>query len=275
MSRIPPPTGGSGGTETRGQILPSKELGDTGFELPNYDFAANVPTPASVGVRRDGSFGGVINAAKGIIYYTDVIGFGQSTSGLTRGMPYSRLGINFFLNSGLTCTNGADMWQYFEGIPNGSALGQTVKNAIREMGMPEMRGLAPGILEDTKAALDPNPLLRSAFGNVYPVCELQTRQVGDDQGRIKDPKTGDVWVKGNVQYKDGRPIQTRWVQKVDQRGNPIFVSRGEFEKTEKTHQPNGEPIPPPPRKEYFEDQNKASLLVAIVLGLLAYAVVRK
>ena len=61
MSRIPAPTGGSGGTETRGQILPSMATED--ITLPNYDFAGNIPTPASVGVRRDGSFGGVIDAA--------------------------------------------------------------------------------------------------------------------------------------------------------------------------------------------------------------------
>ena len=275
MSKVPAPTGGSGGTETRGQILPSQEVGDTGFQLPEYDFAGNVPTPASVGVRRDGSFGGVINAAKGIIYYTDVMGFGQSTSDLTRGMPYSRLGINFFMKSGLTCTNGADMWQYFQGIPDGSALGVRVRDAVREMGMPEMRGLAPGILEDVKAAMDPNPLLRSAFGNVYPVCELKTLPVGDDNGRIKDPKTGDEWVKGEVQYKDGRPTQTRWVQKVDNKGNPVYVDRGEFDKTPKTLMPDGSPIPPPPRKEYFQDAQKASLMMAIVLGLLAYAVTHK
>lgn len=275
MSKVPAPTGGSGGTETRGQILPSKEIGDTGFKLPEYDFAGNVPTPASVGVRRDGSFGGVINAAKGIIYYTDVMGFGEATSSLTRGMPYSRLGINFFLKSGLTCTNGADMWQYFQGIPDGSALGVRVRDAIAEMGMPQMRGLAPGILEDVKSAMDPNPLLRSAFGNVYPVCELKTMQVGDDNGRIKDPKTGDVWVTGDVQYKDGRPTQTRWVQKVDNKGNPIFVSKAEFDATPKTLQPDGNPVPAPPRKEYFEDVQKGSLVVAIVLGLLAYAVVKK
>jgi hypothetical protein len=273
MSQVPPPTGGSGGTEKRGQILPNQAPEDT--SLPNYDFAGNVPTPASVGVRRDGSFGGVINAAKGIIYYTDVMGFGEATSSLTRDMPYSRLGINFFMKSGLQCTNGADMWQYFQGIPDGSALGTRVRDAIAEMGMPQMRGLAPGILEDVKAAMNPNPLLRSAFGSVYPVCELKTLNVGDDQGRIKDPKTNDVWVKGEVQYKDGRPVQTRWVQKVDKRGDPIFVDKGEADKTPKTQKPDGSPVDPPPRVEYFEDGQKASLLMAIVLGLLAYAVNRK
>lgn len=273
MSRIPAPTGGSGGTETRGQILPSMPIEDV--SLPNYDFAANVPTPASVGVRRDGSFGGVINAAKGIVYYTDVIGFGEASSGMTRGMPYSKLGINFFMKSGLSCTNGADMWQYFQGIPDGSALGKTVQNAIAEMGLPQMRGLAPGMMEDVKSAMDPNPLLRSAFGNVYPVCELKTLPVGDDLGRIRDPKTGDEWVKGRVDYRDGRPVQTRWVQKRDGKGNPIYVSRGEYDATPKTVQADGTPVPPPPVKEYFEDAQKGSLLVAIVLGLLAFAFVHK
>jgi hypothetical protein len=54
--------------------------------------------------------------------------------------------------------------------------------------------------------------------------------VGDARGLLKDPETGDVWVKGNVEIINGRPHQTRWVQEKDGRGNPIFLSKAEFEK---------------------------------------------
>jgi hypothetical protein len=251
----------SGGTETRSQILPSKAPEDTGFILPPYDFTANLPTPAQVGVRKGGSFGDIASAATGIIYYTDVIGFGESSNPMTRGKPFSRLGINFFMKSGLQCTNGADMWTYFKGIPEGDALGRSVKKAMAEMGMPALRGLAPGILEDAQSALDINPLLNAAFGSVYPVCEKKNMPVGDDKGRIKDPNTDDVWVRGPVNYVNGRAYQTRWTQKIDNKGKPVFVNRGEFESTKKTQNPDGTDL----TKEGFEnDSKKTSLILAII-----------
>ena len=251
----------SGGTETRTQILPSKAPEDTGFILPPYDFTANLPTPAQVGVRKGGSLGDVASAAQGIIYYTDVIGFGESSNPMTRGKPFSHLGINFFMKSGLQCTNGADMWTYFKGIPEGDALGRSVKKAMAEMGMPALRGLAPGILEDAQAALDINPLLNAAFGSVYPVCEKKTMQVGDEKGQIKDPNTDDIWIKGQVAYKNGRPHQTQWTQKFDKKGKPVFVDRGTFEATAKTQNPDGTDA----TKEGFEtDSRQSSLVLAII-----------
>jgi len=251
----------SGGTDTRTQVLPSKEPEDTGFILPPYDFTGNLPTPAQVGVRRGGSLGDVASAASGIIYYTDVIGFGESSNGLTRGKPFSHLGINFFMKSGLQCSNGADMWTYFKGIPEGNALGNSVKKAMAEMGMPGLRGLAPGIIEDAQGALDINPLLNAAFGSVYPVCEKMSLPVGDEKGRIKDPNNDDVWVKGQVTYNNGRAYQTKWTQKMNKKGYPVFVNRGEFDSTPKTQKPDGSDT----TKEGFEgDSKKTSLVLAIV-----------
>lgn len=260
----------SGGTEKRGQILPSTAPEDTGFMLPNYDFAGNLPTPGSdaVGVKKGGSFSDVYSAAQGVAYYVDTIGFGGSSSSLTRDKKFKKMGINFFMKAGLQCTNGADMWLYFEGIPNGTALGKTIQGALREIGAPELRGLAPGIIEDSKAALDIRPVINAAFGSVYPVCEKQTLPVGDDWGQIQDPKSGDIWVKGDVEYRDGRPYQTRWVQK-EVNGNPVFVTRGEAEATPKTFNPDGTS-----KAEGFEDNEigrKASLVLAIALGCMAVA----
>lgn len=260
--------GASGGTDKRPTVLPSAQPEDTGFLLPNYDFTGNLKTPKQIGVRNGGSLGDVASAAKGIIYYTDTIGFGESSNFMTRGLPFTHLGINFFMKSGLNCSNGADMWTYFQGIPEGNALGNTVKAAMADMGMPALRGLAPGILEDTQSALNVKPLLTAAFGSVYPVCERKTLPVGSEDGFIKDPNTGDVWVTGNVSYINGRPHQTQWVQKIDNKGNLVFVDRDTFDKTQKTQNPDGT------NKvvEGFEGSKKTSLTLAIIFLCGAVAI---
>ena len=263
--------GASGGTEKRSEILPSAPPADTGFLLPAYDFTGNLPTPRQIGVRNGGSLGDVASAAKGIIYYTDVIGFGESSNPLTRGMPFEHLGINFFMKTGLNCSNGADMWTYFQGIPEGNALGKSVQKAMKEMGMPALRGLAPGIVEDSKSALDIRPIVNAAFGSVYPVCVKQTLIVGSDHGNIKDPNTGDVWVNGDIQYKNGRPYQTRWVQQVDKKGNPVYVDRATFDGTPKTMKPDGTPATPV--KEGFESNAKKSSLVLAIVFLCGAAAI--
>jgi hypothetical protein len=253
------------GQETRDQILPNSPQDAAAFQQPNYDFAGQLKMPNQVGVSRGDSLGHVVDAAKGMLYYSDMIGFGEASSGFTRGLPFQRLGINYFMPTGLKCSNGADMWTYFEGIPKGDAMG---------MGYPQMRGLAPGIMEDSKAALNPMPILQAAFGNVYPVCEKQTFPVGDDLGRIRDPNIdakdpAGEWVKGDVQIINGRPHQTKWVQKVDAKGNPVYLTQKEYESTPKTMNPDGTPK----AIEGFEDEGrKTSLLLAILFLTAAFGI---
>jgi hypothetical protein len=262
------------GQETRTQILPNAPQEAYKFQQPNYDFAGQLKMPDQVGVRRGDGLGDVVNAAKGMLYYSDMIGFGEASTNFTRGMPFQRLGINYFMPSGLKCGNGADMWTYFEGIPRGDAMGQTIKRALEGMGYPQMRGLAPGIVEDSKAALNPMPILQSAFGNVYPVCEKRTLPVGDELGRIRDPNIdakdpAGEWVKGDVQVINGRPHQTRWMQKIDAKGNPVFTTQEEFQKTPKTMNPDGTPK----AVEGFEDEGKrTSLLLAILFLTAAFGI---
>jgi hypothetical protein len=287
--------GGSGGTEKRESILPTMAPEDTGYILPSYDFAANMPMPDTIGVVRDNTLGSVVSAAKGVMYYADMIGFGNPSSDFTRGMPFRKLGINFFTKTGLKCSNGADMWTYFEGIPKGDALGKTLQVAMNNMKYPQLQGLAPGIIEDTKAALNPRPIIQAAFGNPYAVCELVTKQVGDDIGNLVEPPIlekirdkdgnftgetrkvkgagGQKWIYGEVDYINGVPTQTRWVQKVDEEGNPVFITQKQFDDTPKTYNPDGTPI----NVSGFEDAGKASLVVAVVLlcGAFAFTYSRK
>jgi hypothetical protein len=192
-------------------------------------------------------------------------------------MPLKPLGVNYFMNTGSKCSNGAEMWQYIQGIPDGSALGANVKKAMAEMGLPPLKGLAPGMLEDTKAAMNIKPVLQSAFGNVYPVCEKRTLPVGDYYGRTEDPVSGDVWVKGPVDFINGVATQTRWVQKVNRKGDLVFISREEWENTPKTINLDGtkKTLPPEDKtEEGFEDENgKVSLLIGIVLLSISFAIV--
>jgi hypothetical protein len=270
----------SSGQETRKQILPSQTQNPSDFILPSYDFASELATPASIGVSRGDSFESVMNAVKGVAYYGDVIGFGESSNPLTSGMNFQHYGINFFIPSGLRCSNGANMWNYFEGIPNGTGLGKTMQRAMSEMGLPTLRGLAPGILEDSKEALNPQPLLQAALGNVYPVCVEKELPVGDERGSLGRSAVYDdkgeiiipeqVWIRplnnNDIKYKDGRPQQKRWVQAYNNKGEPIYISQEEWENTEKTMNPDGTPK----IKEGFQDKTKENITLAVAFLTLAF-----
>jgi hypothetical protein len=159
---------GQQGNETRTSIIP------TGFSrpisYPNYNFADALKTPADLGVQVGDSFGDVLNAAKGIIYYTDMIGFGQSSNSLDADLNPQPLGINYFVDSGKTCSNGANMWQYMSNIPDGDALGGGVQRAMSQLGLPGLKGLAPGMVEDLEndkyCIVEPNIVYHQKFSLV-------------------------------------------------------------------------------------------------------------
>jgi hypothetical protein len=271
------------GTENRTSILPIANLNSDTYTLPNYDFAAAIPTPDMIGVSRGGSINHVIDAASGLAYYADVIGFGQATNPLSQNaanrIPVPKPGINFFMKTGMTCPNGAEMWDYFQGIPKGDALGKSLQNTMARMGLPSLKGLAPGIIEDTKVALNPKPLFNATFGNVYPKCVKASAPIGNELGVIKDPISGDNWITGEPDGKIGIiPYQTRWVQAKDSKGDPVFISREEFDATPKDHTFDGKPIVKGKEKskEAFvgeiHEANKLSLIAAILFTSIAFGI---
>lgn len=242
------------GTDARGSVLPSKVASGPGFLGPNYSPADEMLPPASIGVKRGGDLGDVIGAVKGVIYYGDMMGFGEASSGFTKGMPGLKpLGVNYFINSGLTCSNGATMWEYVQTIPTGSALGEKVKNAIRGIGLPQLRGMAPGILEDAKSALDPSPVINAMVGSGYPQCILAKRQVGDFDGKITNIDGQLLVDPEGLINQGGAYYQQRWIQarspigkrpgETDDenyaRGNQIQLSYDDWNKVPKTHKDNG------------------------------------
>lgn len=268
------------GSEKRSSILPTVSPSGIGAFGSSYNPGDAMMRPDQLGIKVGDSMDDVVNAVKGVGFYVDQMAFGAPSTGLTSGMPLEPLGINYFVNTGQTCSNGATMWQYIEGIPDGSALGENVKTAMTNMGLPTLRGLAPGMLEDVQHALNPAPLMRALFGSGYPQCRQVTKPVGDAYGRIKDPTTGNAWITDaddlniTVPSNRGGFEQTRWVQDTDDAKNPITLSKDNFDAAVKSYNPDGSP------KDGFRTMEKmltrpATIAVVGVLCLIAFGVMRR
>jgi hypothetical protein len=248
-----------------------------GFLGPNYAFADQLKTPAEIGVRNDGSVDGIMRAVAGVNYYSDAIGFGEPTM-LNKGYNHlSPMGIRYFLPTGATCSNGALMWTYIDNVPKGNLLGKRLSKAMQDMGLPGMKGLAPGVLEDARDALNPMPIFQAAIGSGYPKCKLVTLPVGDMEGRVVDPyDSQNVWIKGKVENTGKGPTQTRWVQDRDAGGNPVFMSQLDYENDKKLYYPDGSHIEGFTSKgiweEYIDTQTLAGLVFAgLAVGLITFA----
>jgi len=269
MSKVPPQ-----GSEDRSSILQNIVPSGLGFFGSPYKPADAMPTPTQIGVRAGDSMSDVVNAVKGVGYYIDQIGFGGASTGLTQGMGLKPLGVNYFINTGTTCSNGATMWTYMQGIPEGNALGEKVQQAMSDMGMPALRGLAPGMLEDAESGLNPAPLMNSLMGSGYPECEQVEKMVGDLEGHIADPSSNEAWIADlETAYKkgDGLYYQKRWIQRTVN-GKKVNLTRDEWVAAKKSFHPDGTP-----KVEAFEAAMTypGTVITIGVLCMLALAFVRK
>lgn len=264
-------------------VLPSQ----TDFIGPDYSYADEMPLPNEVGVRRGNTLSSVTDSVKGVAYYSDMIGFGEASNELTKSMgkkPFP-MGVNYFMRTMTKCSNGADMWTYINGIPEGTVLGKRVRDAMRGLGMPGLRGLAPGMLEDAQAALNPVPVLNSILGTGYAKCKQVRLPVGDTFGRTQSGD-GKEWIRplfpGDIQTVANRPTQARWI--FDR-----WMTQDEWQKEYDKREfcPDGSRIANHSDKDcakpllkaegfsdYEEDRSNTLLTVAIVLGLAAVLVVR-
>ena len=251
-------------------LLPSMIPSGIGFFGSPYNPADAMLTPSQIGVRVGDSMSDVIAGIKGVGFYADQIGFGAPSTKLTKGMPIKPLGINYFMKTGSKCSNGADMWYYMRGIPDGNALGEKMKRVMAEMNMPPLRGLAPGMIEDAKNALNPAPLMGALFGSGYPKCKQVELMVGDAYGIIKDPDTGEKWLSDDIgiRYTNGGYVQKKWIQDTSSNGAPINLTREQWESEPKGYNPDGTVKKV---KEKFEDITQTSIIVIIgivcLLGL--------
>ena len=242
------------GNNTGQDMLPNKPATGPGYLGPDYSPGDQLKVPGQIGVKRGGGLDDVIRAVKGVGYYTDMVAFGAESSSFTRGMGQSPLGVNYFINTGLTCSNGATMWEYVETIPTGTALGTNVKKALASSGLPPLKGMAPGIIEDAKSALNPFPVINAVIGSGYPQCTLKRLPVGDPANKIQNID-GVLIVdpSGIILGKDGRYYQERWIQDKTSvanngyenewenfmRGSDIQLAFGDWEKVPKVYRPDG------------------------------------
>jgi hypothetical protein len=260
-----------GAAEKRTQILPTSSLESN--TIASYSPADSMLTPPQIGVKIGNSMSNVVGGIKGVGFYIDQIGFGESSTGLTKNMDLRPLGINYFIDTGSQCSNGANAWYYMKGIPEGDALGKNVKKAMREMGLPGLRGLAPGMLEDAKHALDPAPLMDALLGSGYPECELVEKQVGDLYGRTENSE-GQSWIAdpATIIRKNGLAYQKRWVKKEGARGR---LSRDEWLDTTKTQNRDGSNIKQAvsPFENYVT--YPSTIIVIGALCLVAYGIMKK
>jgi hypothetical protein len=266
------------GSEQRTSILPSMVPDGIGFFGSPYKPADAMLTPPQIGVRVGNSMDDVINAVKGVGFYSDQIGFGAPSTGLTRGMPLKPLGVNYFMKTGAKCSNGADMWHYMKGITEGDALGPKIKNVMAQMGLPPLQGLAPGMIEDAENALNPGPLINSVFGSGYPQCKQVTLPVGDAYGRIRDNETGEDWISDpQTAVNTGRGyVQTRWVQDTDRKGNPINLTRDQWAAAQKSFNPDGTPVRNKTRENFENIMTRPSTIIVVgVLCLLTLGLVKR
>lgn len=259
------------GNDGRANVLPVKPASGPGFLGPSYNPADEMLPPAQIGVHRGGDLNDVVDAVKGVIYYGDMIGFGAPSSGFTKkadGSPMDGLkplGVNYFINSGLTCSNGAIMWEYVQTIPDGSALGDKIKDALAGVGLPPLRGMGPGMLEDVKFALDPAPVINAVVGSGYPQCELVRKRVGDNDGQIQNIDGVLLVDPVGIMSANGSPpyFQEHWTQKkykvqlrkgeseasANARADPVQLSYEDWQAEPKIYQENGCRVDPDGKEE--------------------------
>jgi hypothetical protein len=214
-----------------------------GYFGPSYSFADNIKLPGEIGVRQEASIGAVVDSISGVNYYVDTIAFGSPTFFNKQSM--TPMGIRYFLNTEQRCSNGATQSEYFDGVTKGDIMGSAVAAGLASAGLPGLKGLAPGMLENARDALDPRPIFSAVTGTGYSVCQQVLCPVGDAGGAITNAD-GTQYVIDPVQYVNGIPYQSRWVQAYDSTGAPIQISKDEFAATPKCYNADGSLISPPP-----------------------------
>lgn len=201
----------------RNPVLPTPNINTIGPGVlgPDFSYADQIPFPNQIGVRSGNTLDSVFGAMGGVAYYSDAIGFGVPTTPYDRNLGLKPIGVQVWMKAGMKCSNGAAMWSYVNGIPVGNSMGTGVQDGLAAAGMPPLRGLAPGMMEDIQSALDPTPVMQSVFGTGFPVCKKVERTVGDQDGRISkiDAKGNTVYYVENpetVVSRGGLSYQTRW-----------------------------------------------------------------
>jgi hypothetical protein len=102
------------------------------------------------------------------------------------------------------------------------------------------------MLENARDALDPRPILSAVTATGYPVCQQVVCPVGDTYGSVVNAFDGTEYLADPPDYDHGYPSQTRWVQALDEKGDPISVTKGEYAVTPKCYNADGSYKQDPP-----------------------------
>jgi hypothetical protein len=161
---------------------------------PYYDFTNELKYPSEFlnnrhGSMRDGDIfsgpGQMEKNVRGLKYYTDSITFGTSVGPTQQRdeLKQAPMGLNYFFNTGMQCSNGADMYQYMSTIPTGLPFG--LGNGLTKKLGANLQGLAPGVLQDSFDAMNPVPMFNAVMGSGFAKCKLMEAPVGDANGKLK------------------------------------------------------------------------------------------
>jgi hypothetical protein len=112
------------------------------------------------------------------------------------------------------------------------------------------------------------------FGKPYPDCEQRTLPVGDAKGLTRQ-------ISGDIQYNNGQPVQTKWMQKKDGDGNLVFIDSQTYNCVPKTLNSDGSVNKTPPnvdpscKTSGFSDMNtyRYQGIAKVALGLCAIALI--
>jgi len=217
---------------------------DYGYLGPNYSVTDDIKLPGDLNVRQESSFQAIFDSVGGVNYYLDTIAFGSAT-GFDNGNPYP-LGIRYYLDTGVRCSNGATMNEYVDGVTKGDLLGERVAKGLASAGLPGMKGLAPGMLENARDALDPRPIFTALSGTGYPVCQEVQCPVGTTVGKIQASDAKKPFIVGATTAINGLPHQKRWVQAYTEDGYAISISKDEYARSIKCYNPDGSYMARPP-----------------------------
>jgi hypothetical protein len=187
------------------------------FIGPTYDYSGELKAPNELGIRMgDGSSEGIFRAAAGVDYYAGALGYGKSV-GLAKNERKMKkqepLGLNYFLKTGGTCSNGANMYEYVSTIPTGIP-GPLGDKLAKEMKGIRLQGLAPGIVNDAADALNPAPFFNAVIGSGFAKCKQVTLPVGDYKGKLKSKREGKPWIdskKEKIIKEKNKPHEKHWV----------------------------------------------------------------
>ena len=247
------------------------------FIGPTYDYSGELKAPNELGIRMgDGSSKGIFRAAAGVDYYAGALGYGKSV-GLSKRIRKMKnqapMGLNFFLKTGGTCSNGANMYEYVSTVPVGIP-GPLGDKLAKEMKGIRLQGLAPGIVNDAADALNPAPFFNAVIGSGFPKCKQVTLPVGDYKGKLKSSREAKPWIdskKQKIIKKKRKPHEKHWV--FDR-----WISADEYNKEAKVY----------PKKnkkgriiEDFQSRIQGSQVMAgvlfatLFLGIVAFTTTRK